>query len=200
LRAGSPELRETRRLMQALDVEVSDIEVIRIGPDTLIDDYAAAFEAGAELGAQRVCINIDDADYARVIDRLGALCDLAAPFDLALDVEFMIWRPIACLEDAVNVVKATRKSNAFVLIDALHLIRSGGTVAAVAALDSALIGSVQLCDAPLASPPPSEIIDERAAIGCCQAKGNCPCVNCSRRFLRTCRYQLKCRSPENRIR
>jgi hypothetical protein len=33
----------------------------------------------------------------------GALCDLAAPFDLALDVEFMIWRPIARLQDAVNV-------------------------------------------------------------------------------------------------
>jgi sugar phosphate isomerase/epimerase len=91
---------------------------------------------------------------------LGALCDLAAPFDLALDVEFMIWRPIARLEDAANVMDAVRKTNAFVLLDALHLIRSGGTVAAVAALDPELIGSVQLCDAPLASPPPSEIVDE----------------------------------------
>jgi sugar phosphate isomerase/epimerase len=160
LDAGSPELRETKRLMHALDVKVSDIEVVRIAADTQTGDYARAFEAGAELGAERVCINIDDTDRARVIDRLGALCDLAAPFDLALDVEFMIWRPIARLQDAVNLVEAVRKTNAFVLIDALHLIRSGGTVEAVAALDPELIGSVQLCDAPLASPPPSEIIDE----------------------------------------
>ena len=160
LRAGSPELRETKRLMHALDVEVSDIEVIRIAADTHPNDYASAFEAGAELGAQRVCINIDDADRVRVIDRLGALCDLAAPFDLSLDIEFMIWRPIARLRDAVSIVKAVRKTNAFVLIDALHLIRSGGSVAAVAGLDPDLIGSVQLCDAPLASPPPSEIMDE----------------------------------------
>jgi sugar phosphate isomerase/epimerase len=160
LRAGSPELRETRRLMDAHDVAVSDIEVVRIAPDTRASDYAEAFEAGAELGAQRVCINIDDAERARVIDRFGELCDLAEPFGLALDVEFMVWRPVARLEDAASVVKAVRKPNAFVLVDALHLARSGGTVASVEALDPALIGSVQLCDAPLASPPPAGIIDE----------------------------------------
>jgi sugar phosphate isomerase/epimerase len=160
LRAGSPELRETKRLMHALDVTVTDIEVVRIAADTHTEDYFGAFEAGSELGAQRVCINIDDAERPRVIDRLSALCDLAAPFGLALDVEFMIWRPVARLEDAVNVVKAVGKANAFVLIDALHLIRSGGSVAAVAGLNPELIGSVQLCDAPLTPPPPSEIIDE----------------------------------------
>jgi sugar phosphate isomerase/epimerase len=160
LRAGSPELRETRRLMNAHDVVVSDIEVVRIAADTRIDDYAGAFEAGAELGARRVCVNIDDPDRTRVIDRLSALCDLAAPFGLALDVEFMVWRPVARLEDAASVVKAVRKPNAFILVDALHLARSGGTVASVEALDPALIGSVQFCDAPLAPPPPTGIIDE----------------------------------------
>jgi sugar phosphate isomerase/epimerase len=160
LRAGSLQLREIRRVMQALDVAVSDIEVVRIAADTNVQDYAGAFEAAAELGAQRVCINIDDADRARVIERMGALCDLAEPFGLALDIEFMIWRPVARLEDAIDVVKSTGKSNAFVLIDALHLIRSGGTVAQVRALDPASIGSVQLCDAPLAPPRQSEIIDE----------------------------------------
>jgi sugar phosphate isomerase/epimerase len=160
LRAGSAELRETKRLMRALGVAVSDIEVVRIAADTNVDDYAGPFEAAAELGAERVCINIDDAERTRVIERMGALCDLAVPFGLALDIEFMIWRPVARLEDAVDVVKSTKRANAFVLIDALHLIRSGGTVAQVAALDPALIGSVQLCDAPLASPPQSGIIDE----------------------------------------
>jgi sugar phosphate isomerase/epimerase len=160
LRAGSPELRETLRLMSAHDVAVSDIEVVRIAADTRVVDYAEAFEAGAELGAKRVCINIDDPERSRVTDCLAELCDLAAPFGLALDIEFMVWRPVATLEDAVSVIKAVSKPNAFVLIDALHLARSGGTVQMVTALDPALIGSVQLCDAPLVSPPPSGIIDE----------------------------------------
>ncbi|MBN3725895.1 sugar phosphate isomerase/epimerase family protein [Burkholderia sp. Ac-20379] len=160
LRAGTEALRETQRRMAALNVAVSDIEVVRIGADTRVDDYLPAFEAGAELGARRVCVNIDDPDRGRAVDRLAALCDLARPHGLALDVEFMIWRPVARLEDAVDVVRRAGRDNAFVLIDALHLIRSGGTVEAVAALDPALIGSVQLCDAPLESPPASGIIDE----------------------------------------
>jgi sugar phosphate isomerase/epimerase len=174
LRAASLELRETMRLMHALDVAISDIEVVRIAADTNVHDYVGAFEVAAELGAQRVCINIDDAERARVIDRLGALCDLAAPFGLALDVEFMIWRPVARLEDAVNIVKSTGKTNAFVLIDALHLVRSGGTVAEVAALDPALIGSVQLCDAPLASPPQPRIIDEARSNRLLPGEGELP--------------------------
>ena len=138
------------------------------------DDYVPAFEVGAELGARRVCINIDDPERARVIDRLGALCDLARPFGLALDIEFMIWRPVARLEDAVDIVKAVRNDNAFVLIDALHLFRSGGTVEAVAALDPALIGSVQLCDAPIESPPPSGIVDEARGNRLLPGEGNLP--------------------------
>ncbi|SAL83087.1 xylose isomerase domain-containing protein [Caballeronia arvi] len=174
LRAGAPELRDTLRLMKAHDVIVSDIEVVRIAPDTRIDDYVPAFEAGAELGARRVCINIDDADRARVIDRLAALCDLARPFGLSLDIEFMIWRPVARLEDAVDIVKAVRMDNAFVLVDALHLFRSGGTVEAVAALDPALIGSIQLCDAPIASPSPSGIVDEARSNRLLPGEGQLP--------------------------
>ena len=72
----------------------------------------------------------------------------------------MIWRPVARLEDAVDVVSRAGRPNGTILIDALHLARSGGSVAAVAGLDSALIGSIQLCDAPAESPGSSGIIDE----------------------------------------
>ncbi|MDR5827150.1 TIM barrel protein [Caballeronia sp. LP006] len=152
LLARSSELRSTKRLLHELDVKVTDIEVITLAANTSIGDYESTFEAGAELGAHRACVNIDDTDRARVIDRFSALCDLAAPFGLSLDVEFMLWRPVARLADAVNIVRSSGKPNAFVLIDALHLIRSGGTVEEVAALDPQIIGSVQLCDAPMASP------------------------------------------------
>jgi sugar phosphate isomerase/epimerase len=174
LQPGSSAMREVKQRMAHLDVQVSDIEVVRIAPDTIVETYATAFEAGAELGARRVCVNIDDPERARVIDRFGALCDLAAPFGLALDVEFMLWRPVARLEDAVDVVSSAQRPNGFVMIDALHLIRSGGDVAAVASLDPRLIGSVQLCDAPLASPPPSGIIDEARSDRLVPGEGELP--------------------------
>lgn len=174
LRAGTEALRETRQRMKDLDVRLSDIEVVRLAADTDIAEYLSVFEAGAELGARRVCVNIDDADRARVIDRFGALCDLAAPFDLALDVEFMIWRPVATLEDAVDVVASARRPNGFILVDALHLIRSGGQVSSIAAVDRKWIGSVQLCDAPFASPPAEKIIEEARGSRLLPGQGELP--------------------------
>jgi sugar phosphate isomerase/epimerase len=177
LQPGSSAMRETRQRMADLDVQVSDIVVVRLASDTDVDTYAVAFEAGAELGARRVCVNIDDPERARVIDRFGALCDLAAPYGLALDLEFMLWRPVARLEDAVDVVRSAGRPNGFVLIDALHLFRSGGDVAAVAALDPKLIGSVQLCDAPLASPPFSGIIEEARSDRLLPGEGELPLLD-----------------------
>ena len=160
LRAGSPELREILARMNDRGVSVFDIEVLVLAADTDVVEYVPALESGAALGAQRACINVDDAERPRTIERFGRLCDLARPFGIGLDLEFMVWRPIARLEDALAVVQAAGRSNGKILIDALHLHRSGGTPAAIAALDGTLIGSVQLCDAPTTPPPPSGIIDE----------------------------------------
>jgi sugar phosphate isomerase/epimerase len=160
LSVGSAELRETLARMRHRGVSVFDIEVLVLAEDTDVRTYVRAFESAAALGARRACVNVDDPDPSRTIDRFGQLCDLAAPFGLGLDIEFMIWRPVARFEDAVAIVQAAGRPNGQILVDALHLDRSGGTVAAVAAVDGALIGSVQLCDAPERRPEPSGIIDE----------------------------------------
>jgi sugar phosphate isomerase/epimerase len=158
LKVGSAELRETLARMEGRGVSVFDIEVLVLAADTDVRKYVTAFESASALRAQRACVNIDDPDRSRTIDRFGQLCDLAAPFRVGLDIEFMIWRPVARLEDAVAIAQAAGRSNGQILIDALHLDRSGGTPESVAALDPALIGSVQLCDAPKERPAYSGII------------------------------------------
>ena len=160
LQVGSPELHETLARMKHRGVSVFDIEVLVLAEDTDVRKYVRAFESAAALGAQRACVNIDDPNRSRAIDRFGRLCDLAAPYGLGLDIEFMIWRPVAQISDAIGIAKAAGRPNGQILVDALHLDRSGGTPAAVAAVDGALIGSVQLCDAPRNRPEPSGIIDE----------------------------------------
>jgi sugar phosphate isomerase/epimerase len=160
LRVGSAELRQTLGRLSARGISVFDVEVLRLGAETDVEAYVAALDTAAALGAQRACVNVDDPDRLRTIDRFGRLCDLAAPYGLALDLEFMIWRPVARLAEAVAIVAAAGRRNGRVLVDALHLARSGGTPAAVAAVDPSLIGSVQLCDAPLAQPEPTRIIEE----------------------------------------
>jgi sugar phosphate isomerase/epimerase len=174
LQVGSAALRETLARMKHRAVKVFDVEVLRLAEDTDVRKYVPVFESAAALGAQRAGVNIDDPDRSRTIDRFGTLCDLAAPFGIGLDIEFMIWRPVARLEDAATIVRAAGRSNGQILIDALHLDRSGGTPAAVAALDPALIGSVQLCDAPKRRPEPSGIIDEARAGRLAPGEGDLP--------------------------
>lgn len=174
LKVGSPELRETLARMKDRGVSAFDIEALALAEDTDIQKYVPAFESAAALGARRACVNIDDPERSRTIDRFGRLCDLAAPFGVALDIEFMIWRPVARLEDAVAIAQAAGRSNGQILVDALHLDRSGGTPAAVAALDPALIGSVQLCDAPKERPAASGIIDEARGGRLAPGEGDLP--------------------------
>jgi sugar phosphate isomerase/epimerase len=167
---------ETLALMSSTGVHVFDIEVALLSPDTDVKRYKPVFEAGAALGAQRVCVNIDDPDRSRVVDRFAQLCDLGAPFGLTMDVEFMVWRPVASLKDAADVVARAGKPNGAILVDTLHFIRSGGRVAELAALDPALIGSVQLCDAPLTRLPELSIIDEARSDRLPPGEGELPLI------------------------
>jgi sugar phosphate isomerase/epimerase len=65
-------------------------------------------------------------------------------------------------------VRHVGRANFRLLIDTMHFFRFGGQVADVARIDPALIGYVQLCDAPLKSSFPSymdEALHERLSPG-----------------------------------
>jgi sugar phosphate isomerase/epimerase len=153
---GSAALRETQDRLQARGVRVLDIEVLLINAQTDISAFLPCIEAGAALGASRLGVNGEDPELDRFTDKFARLCDLAKPYGMAVDLEFMVWRPIRNLQTAEKVVRAAGRDNGKILIDTLHLARSGGTLADLQALDPKLIGLMQICDAPLAGPLPHE--------------------------------------------
>ncbi len=57
-----------------------------------------------------------------------------------------------------TVVTRANHPNAHILVDALHVFRSGTPPQEFAALDPALLGPLQLCDAP--ATPPADLIAE----------------------------------------
>jgi len=144
--------RETVSRLQARKVRILDIEVVRIDGETDISSFASTIEVGAKLGASRICVNGEDPDLQRFTRKFAQLCALAATHNMEVDLEFMVWRPIRTFQMAAQVVRDADYSNGKVLIDALHLFRSGGTVVEIQAADPKLIGALQLCDAPLQSP------------------------------------------------
>lgn len=152
LEMDGPAFKETVARLKARNVRILDIEVIRIDGETDIRSFTSTIEVGAKLGASRICVNGEDPDLNRFTEKWVQLCRIAARYDMEVDLEFMVWRPVKTLQIAVQVVRDAGCSNGKVLIDALHLFRSGGDVAAVQAVDPKLIGALQLCDAPLEGP------------------------------------------------
>jgi sugar phosphate isomerase/epimerase len=149
MRVGSPMLAETLRRMADTGVRVLDAEIIRIDPQTVVAKYDSLFETAAALDASFINVMGDDPDLHRARDTFAALAEAARPYGLRPTIEAIPYMQTKTLSDAAAVVG---ESGGGIIIDPLHLQRSGGKPGDVGALNSKLIAYCQLCDAPLAAP------------------------------------------------
>lgn len=147
LRPGSAGMRSVKAALKQAGVAVYDIEFVVIDEAFSASELLPVLESAGELGARRLSVCGDDPDTARFVDNLTALAVSADEFGMGIDLEIMPWRRIGTLAAAAHAVEATRKTNIGVLIDALHLSRSGAFPADLQSLSQELIQSVQLCDA-----------------------------------------------------
>lgn len=142
----SPMCRETLSRMADSGVRVLDIGVIRLKRETDVRAFEPVFETAARLGAAHAMVNGDEPDHARLAALLAALCEVARPFGLTMNLEATPWSGVRTLADAVKVVQATQRAEARVLVDTIHVDRAGGTPADIAAVPRELITHAQICD------------------------------------------------------
>jgi len=143
----TPLMRETLKRLADTGLSVLDAEFLRFEPDIPRGVPDGFLEAAARLGARNVLVMSAEPDEARTLDRFCDLCDRAAQFELNVCLEFAIYTGVRTLAHAAHFVTRSQRRNAYVLIDALHFSRSGGTPADVAQVDPALFRYAQLCDA-----------------------------------------------------
>ena len=153
---GSAAHRELQHTLAGEGIAVHDVEFIPVVPELKPASLCALFEAASSLGARCVSVSGDDPDFARLAATLAEMAELAQPLGLRIDLEFMRWRHVGSLAQAREVITRASHPNLALLVDALHLSRSGGTPRDIAALAPEAIGSVQLCDASGALPDSDE--------------------------------------------
>lgn len=141
--------REVRAALAAKGIALRLGEGFLIRPGSDVGSSADDLDLMAEIGAERVNVLSIDADAARSLDELGRLADLAAARGLVLTLEWMAGMAIGTLAQSVAAIRAVGRGNLKLLVDTMHLARSGGTAAELAVIDPALIGYVQLCDCPV---------------------------------------------------
>jgi sugar phosphate isomerase/epimerase len=123
-----------------------------------VRNLAADLDIAAELGAARINVVSVTRDLARTFDGFARLAEMAADRGMEVVTEIGMG-PITSLEMALEAIRVVARPDFKLLIDTMHLFRFGGTIDGVAGLDPALIGYVQLCDAP-AKPRFASYMDE----------------------------------------
>ena len=156
---------EVRRRLDDTGLIALDMEPIFVTPGG--DHGNAVIDAAATVGARNLLVVSRGVDDERFADRFTELCDLAAVHDIGCSLEFMAFMSVRTLPQALAVLDRVDRPNAAVLVDNLHLARTGGTVADIAAITPSRLPYLQLCDAPSNSPDDLvvEALDGRLLLG-----------------------------------
>lgn len=146
---GRPEaLAEIRRVAAERGVRLSSISGYYLSPKVQIEHLLANVEAARAVGAPLILQGCFDGDAARVSALVRDYAAAAREAGVRIALEFMPMSELKTLAQTVELIASVGAGNVGILVDALHLARSGATARDVAALDPSLICLTQLCDAP----------------------------------------------------
>jgi sugar phosphate isomerase/epimerase len=168
--------REVRQRLDDSGVVALDIEPIIPSEDG--DDFADQLvEAAAVIGAQHILFTSRLKDQARTTARYQEVCEMARPHGIKVVCEFLPIFPLNSLPMAKEIVTTSAASNGGVLIDNLHLSRSGSSVEEVSGMPRELFPYLQICDAPSARPTDfGGLLDEALNGRLCPGEGSLPIV------------------------
>jgi len=155
----TPMRRETCRRLADTGIRVFDIETIVLTPDMTAKSYLPLLDAGAALGAGCAVVVGFDPDEARGTAVLAEIAELSHPLGISLALEFMAYSAVRSLAQAVRIVRNTGAANVGIMLDVLHLQRTGTTAADVSGVEPRLLRAMQLCDG-RASVEEREMIEE----------------------------------------
>jgi sugar phosphate isomerase/epimerase len=129
-------------------VEVLDVEVFRLTPQTRVEEFEAVMAAAQRLHATELLVHGADPDESRLIQTFGRLCNLAAGYGLSANLEPMPWVDVSNLASAMRILDGAGRENSGLLVDAIHFYRAGDTPLALAKVPRKRLRYTQLCDAP----------------------------------------------------
>ncbi|MEQ3549372.1 TIM barrel protein [Pseudonocardia nematodicida] len=146
--AGDEKLiRELARRLDNTGVRLLDVETFRLVPDADLAAMTASLEAGARLGASYAVASGPDPDRLRLGDHLARLCEIAAGSGMSVALEFHSCYAIDTIDRALELITGVGADNLVLLVDLLHLARTGGGAADLARVDPRLLPYAQICDA-----------------------------------------------------
>ncbi|WP_413804540.1 sugar phosphate isomerase/epimerase family protein [Streptomyces sp. OE57] len=146
---GTPMTAETVRRCRATGVSVLDVEAFTLDGARGPADWTPALAAGAALGARLLNVIGADPDPSRLQDSLAALVADASAFGIRPCLEPISYQ---CVNTVAAAMRLAQVTGAGIMLDVLHFVRAGGTIADLEALPTEIVEVVQLCDGPSSVP------------------------------------------------
>jgi len=164
--------REVRRRTADAGVAVLDVEVVWIKPGPDDPDHLRIIDAGPEIGARNVLIVSSDPDRGATAAKFAALVDHATRCGLRASLEFGAFSEVWDLAGALDILMRAGRAEAGLLVDPLHLARTGGAPEDLRGVNPGRFAYAQFCDAPATGPSPAdtaaiikEAVDLRLPLG-----------------------------------
>jgi sugar phosphate isomerase/epimerase len=129
-------------------VSISLGEGCTLRPGVSARDYQNDLDIFVELGAARINTVSMDPDWSRTCDEFAVMAALTSERGLRVTTELVPGLTVCDLPTALNVVRRVGNPEFRLLIDTMHLVRSGSVPEDIAALDPDLVDYIQICDAP----------------------------------------------------
>jgi len=145
--AGTPLEGQVEALMRETGLQMLEAGVFPIKPDLDVASLRPVIALTARIGGRFIVCPVEDGDEARRLRSFRALCDLCAAYGIAALIEFNPYSSCRSLSEARVMALAAERDNAALVIDLLHLSRSGGTVADLRKIEPHLLRLVHYCDA-----------------------------------------------------
>lgn len=140
-------------------VAVDTVELLDLRPDPR--EFERALDLAARIGARTaVAIHADGTSTDEAAQRLGALCELAASYGIGVAIEPIAMGTTRTIAEGVALVEASGAMNAGLVVDLLHLVRTGQRPRDLEAVDPRHLFSFQVCDGPAEPGSFEEQLDE----------------------------------------
>jgi sugar phosphate isomerase/epimerase len=124
-----------------------DLEVVWLKPGEALDTHDAMIEIALDLGVRNVLCVSSEPNLARTKLRFEHLCKKAEAGTLRVVLEFLAFTEISSLQQSLEVVQDVAHPAGGILVDALHLRRTGASPLDLRKIAPALLPYIQLCDA-----------------------------------------------------
>lgn len=141
--------RDLMAAMRDTDVSISLGEGLTIRPGLNVKDYTGDLDLFHELGVTRINTVSMDPDLTRTFDAFAELAEMAAERGMVTTTELSPGLTVANLATALEAVRHVNRPDFRLLIDTMHLGRTGSGPQDIAKLDPILIDYIQVSDAPL---------------------------------------------------